>query len=491
MRDRQTDKGWLKFMCVRRTFLPLLFALLSIPAWGKVLVRWTQPVIPAARRLGMNELVISWDRNRLSMFRDAARQGYRVYAEVTLRDTSAAAKAAAKNGFAGIVVDPGDSGQAEVGQALQKLRSSYPKLMFRVVNPNGKQPQMRGQLVINRNGILEATSPTAQPWLDTNLAWVRLEQAFRPAQVPLYSFHWELIGALQQQQGPDVPDYALAVAEAGALDADMILPLHESLETGMAQNKPSAWAMWDQVKTYVRFFSHHPQRRLDPEVNVAVVTGNNGSSYEPLNLMARHNIAFRVLRPDELNSRNLQAVDVVLVFVALQKQTPEIISAFAARGGIAVLMDSHGSYPWQSAQQARTGEHSVAYLVGKGRIIELAEPVTDPEVLAQDVRRLIDNHKIRISMWNALTTIVVLYRASNTPDTIVELLNYAEEPLRVQVQVKGSFRSIRYETPERACCESLMPIQRDGFTEFVVPSLKIAGRLHLEPGLAESAINHQ
>ena len=53
--------------------------------------------------------------------------------------------------------------------------------------------------------------------------------------------------------------------------------------------------------------------------------------------------------------------------------------------------------------------------------------------------------------------------------------------MQVQVQVKGSFRSIRFETPEQGCCESLKPTVRDGFTEFVVPSLNLAGRVYLQP----------
>jgi hypothetical protein len=345
---------------------------------------------------------------------------------------------------------------------------------------------MRGTLIVKRNGVLEATSPTAQPWLDTNLALVRLEQAFRPAQTPLYSFAWELTDTLQQQHGPDAKDYALAVAEAGAFDADLVLSLHESLENGMAQNNPGAWAVWDQVKSYLRFFPQHPERRLDPEANVGVVTDDDAASYEPINLLARHNIALRVLRPADLSPRGLEGVDVVVVFSALDKLKAETVTDFAKKGGVAVLVGSHGSLArqsdsGQSAQAVRLSEQSVSYAVGKGHVIELSEPVTDPESFAQDIRRLIDHHKIRISLWNALTTVAVLYRPTGTPGRIVELLNYAEEPLQVQVQVKGSFRSIRFETPEQGCCESLKPTVRDGFTEFVVPSLNLTGRVYLQP----------
>jgi hypothetical protein len=472
-------------MSTRKRVFPLFVVLFAVPVWSKVFVRWTQPLLPPAERLGVHELAIPWNA-ALSSFRGAARQGYRAYAEVAIGEASSTAKTATKFGFAGIIVNPGDSHPDQIEQALRKLRSSYPRLLFLTLNPNGKQPQMRGTLIVKRNGVLEATSPTAQPWLDTNLALVRLEQAFRPTQTPLYSFAWELTDTLQQQHGPDAQDYALAVAEAGAFDANLVLSLNESLEIGMAQNNPGAWAVWDEVKPYLRFFAQHPQRRLDPEANVGVVTDEDAASYEPINLLARHNIALRVLRSAHLNPRGLEGVDVVVVFSTLDKRKAETVTDFATKGGVAVLVGSHGSLArqsdsGQSAQPVRLSEQSVSYLVGKGRVIELSEPVTDPESFAQDIRRLIDHHKIRISLWNALTTIAVLYRPTDTPGRIVELLNYAEEPLQVQVQVKGVFRSIRFESPEQGCCESLKGTVRDGFTEFVVPSLNLAGRVHLQP----------
>src|SRR5438552_15952098 len=251
-------------MSTRKRVLPLFVVLFAVPVWSKVFVRWTQPLPPPAKRLGVHELAIPWTADALSLSQGAARQGYRVYAEVAIGDASSAAKGAAKVGFAGIIVNSGDSQPDQIDQALRKLRSAYPRLLFLILNPNGKQPQMRGTLIVKRNGVLEATSPTAQPWLDTNLALVRLERAFRPAQTPLYIFAWTLTDTSQQQHGHDAHDYPLAVAEAGAFDADLGLSLHESLDTGMSQENPGAWAVRDLVKRYLHFPPHHAERRLDP-----------------------------------------------------------------------------------------------------------------------------------------------------------------------------------------------------------------------------------
>jgi hypothetical protein len=132
-------------------------------------------------------------------------------------------------------------------------------------------------------------------------------------------------------------------------------------------------------------------------------------------------------------------------------------------------------------------EHAVSYAVGKGKVLELSEPVTDPETFAQDIRRLLGKENVLMSLWNGLTTIAVPYREHGGTVKVLEFVNYAEEPLRVQVQVKGSFASIRYETPEHKCCESLVPLKHNGFTEFVIPELRIAGRVHLEANQANDS----
>ncbi|PYQ38225.1 MAG: hypothetical protein DMG99_19400 [Acidobacteria bacterium] len=145
-----------------------------------------------------------------------------------------------------------------------------------------------------------------------------------------------------------------------------------------------------------------------------------------------------------------------------------------------MVVDAHGSYPWQTQGAVQLNEHTVSYAVGSGKVLELSEPVSDPETFAQDIRRLIGNQNALMSLWNGLTTIAVPYREKRGGLKTVELINYAQDPVRVQVKVKGSFTAIRYESPEHGCCKSLAATQRNGFTEFVIPDLTIAGRVHLE-----------
>jgi hypothetical protein len=468
------------FMFIRMRILTLILILAATPAWSRVLLRWSQPSVPAPATMGVKDLVVAWDN--AGLVRNARTQGYRVYAEVPLGKAADIARSMAKRDLAGIIVNPGDSQPGQIDDELAQLRSAHPGLPVRVLNAKAKQPQMKGQMVIKREGVLQVTSPTAQPWVDTNLALVRLDQAFRPAQVPVYGFQWDLSDPQLQESGPSPADYELAVAEAGAIHADLILDLAPGLQTKLAQNNPAALDVLNQIKRYLAFVSQGEKNAGEAEANVGVITDSYQKSYEPINLLARHNIPFAVLKVSDRKPQSLKRFNLLVVFATVDEPTSTALADFASQGGVVVVVDAHGPYPWQSGQSAPAGEHSVAYATGKGRIIELQGQVIDPETFAQDIRRLLnkdkDKDELALSLWNALTVVAVSYRVPGG-GKLVELVNYAEEPIPVQVRIEGSFSSIRYETPERVCCESLTPTQRGAFTEFVVPSLRIAGRVHL------------
>jgi len=59
-------------------------------------------------------------------------------------------------------------------------------------------------------------------------------------------------------------------------------------------------------------------------------------------------------------------------------------------------------------------------------------------------------------------------------------VNYDGGSSEVQVQVKGKFHSVSYETPEKGRSEKLKTNEVNGFTQFVVPDLVVGGRVRLE-----------
>jgi len=460
-------------------FLALMGALAAPASLGKVYVRWTESRVPAAKILGVNELVVPWGDVAKSVAEAAKKQGYRVYLEASVEQAATAAEMAARTGLAGVILqgDASEIGKVEEGE--RKLSAAYPKLKILILDAGGKQPEMRGWLVFERNGILQVSSPTSQPWLDENLALARYERGFQARQAPLYTFSWDESDPLVKAQEPRAADYALAVAEAGAFHADLLLEVHERQQKGLANGEKETLEDWGQVKRTIEFYERRNEEEMEMAAPVGVLTNDYETSYEAINLMARHNIPFRVLRSEGVKASDLEGLDVVIAFAAPGKELTEEIRGFAERGGVVVLVNLPGAYPWDSDSGAKTSGHSVTYTVGKGRVIELGEAVTDPETFAQDIRRLMVKERIPVSLWNSLTTLVAAYPGEKAGEMIVELVNYAEEPTQVQVQVKGTFGSVRYESVEGGCCEKLKTVQVYGFTEFVVPDVVIGGRARL------------
>jgi protein-tyrosine-phosphatase len=408
----------------------------------------------------------------------ARKQGYRVYLEAPLKDGDAAARACMKAACAGVVLNVPESQDAEAVKSVSNLRSTYPKLRFLKLNSNGKQPEMRGSIVIKRDAVLEVSSPTAQPWIDTNLALIRVEQRGHSSDVPMYTFSW----ADQAQQGTlTADDFSLAVAEADAFHADLVLRVDEHLQQRLNAQDRDAWVLWDQVRSMLKFSPEPTSAALQPAANVAVVFDQLDVGDEVLNLLGRHNIPYQVFLAADVKSADLKGFDIVIVLAKPNAESAERIGTLAAGGETVVLVDAHGKYPWQSSQPEHVNEHTTSYTVGSGKVLELSEPVTDPETFAQDIRRLLGKSNTMLSLWNGLTTIAVPYKDRSGTMRLLELVNYAGEPVRIQVQVKGSFSKVRYETPEGGCCKSLETVKHDGFTEFVVPELRITGRLHLDP----------
>jgi hypothetical protein len=446
-------------------------------AWGRVWIRWTGPALPAETLLA-HGLVIPWGAPP-ALVESARMQGYRVYAAVTPRQASTAANSSRALGFSGIILGADEAEQETAEKIARELRLAYLNLTILSPDASAKQPAMMGSTVITQRGILQVSSPTEQPWIDSNLAMVGFDRAFRPTQTPLIDFQWTLPDALQQQLGPSTENYLLAVAEAGALHSDLILNLHPNLEKALVRGCEEGWAVWKRVAKYVEFYLREGQRPVTLQASVGVVTNKYEDSYEAMNLMARHNIPFRVLPPSQLTPQDLHGLDLMVVFTQPDEAAIRQLAGFVEDGGVAILVSLRNLFPGASSGGRQVSNNSVIYAMGKGKVIELADGVGDPGAFSRDVRRLLGKENLPISLWNASTTIAIPYKLPGTPTATLELLNYSAAPMPVQVRIQGTYSVLRYETPERGCCEALTATHQDGFTQFEVPWLRIGGRVHL------------
>ena len=459
------------------------------PATAKVFFRVEASPLPPADKTGIRDVVLLWPLRDLSVAAELHSQGYRVFLQCESKDLAAAVVSADRAAVTGVIVtNTAPSSQSPAAEQLRAYLAAHKSLTFRMLVPGGKQPQMKGRLVIERDGVLQVSSPSSQPWLDTNFPLVRLAQATDPHSLPIiYDFHWDMSGALPDAWHPDADAYLVAIAEADAIRSDVTIDLPGSLQRALVAGDPGAWTLWKAVMPYLDFSSHAATERMLPVVNLGVIIDDVRASYEAINLMSRHNLAFESVRPASLTLARLASWNSVVVFCPLNKEAVALLRDFAASGGIVIFVNTHDEFPWHSAPPLRQESRTTVYSIGAGQVVELAEPVVDPENFARDLRRLIGRERSALALWNSLTTLVTGYREPNRPDVTLYLVNYASQPDNVQVQVKGRFTNVRLESPEERCCVSVPFVERGGFTEFTIPALRITARVHLDSAREGSA----
>jgi len=350
----------------------LLALLLSCPARAEVLVRWRAGAVPARDVLGVSSVVVPAGE----IERDARARGYRVYLE---KDA-----------------------------ALQ-------------LDETGKWPRMRSNVRGRRGQAVQTASRTAQPWLDNNVALIRILQA--AGRRPAISYPWKPDTQVDPAARPSADDFQLAIAEAGAFRADLVLDLDAaSLEA------------WKGARRTFDFYSPDRVPR-DAITNVGVVAADTEKWYEALNLLARHNVQYRILKSPPAAAGELDLV---------------------------VLMES------TAASGALPAE----------RVLRAGEDAADPNAFALKVWNRLGRKGRPVEVWNGITVLVGLVHDGS--GILLDAVNYSTQSLPVQMRVRGIYKRVELSTPERGP-QPLTFEHLDGFTEFVIPELRVGARVRLNP----------
>jgi hypothetical protein len=393
----------------------VLFVLLvcsSRPIFAEVFVRWDLDRVPSPQSLGISALVVR-NANRAAI-KAALARGYRVYVEA---DSAKSVPAAAGASLAGVIV----------------------------TKPGAKWPHVRTNWVTKNKDVLQVTGRSAQPWIENNAALIRILQAGAPKATPVLTYDWTPITLSDVDEGPSLDDYLVAIAESGSFGGDLVLPLHERFQKRLLAGEPDARAEWNEIKRYLEFYSWDLANRYKPIANIGVVAAQPMLWFEAMNLMARHNLPFVLLRPDRITSADLDGLKLVIV---LDKPVGPQLAA----------LDGFG----------RKG----------GKVHTVEKALSDPNAFALEMRKLAGADDRVIDIWNGITVLTAPYAAPEGGTVLVTALNYAHQPQPVQLRVKGTFSVVHYESPEEGV--SLLSLQhRNGYTEFVLPALRVGGRVFL------------
>ncbi len=406
---------------------------------AEVLIRWDHEQIPLAESLGIRTVVVP---AASSAMRAAFAAGYRVYVEVEASTLSSFVPPA---GIAGVVV----KGKASPAQ-LRMLRQAVKTPAARVValDTRGKWPHIRSNWVTkHKEGVLQVTGRSAQPWIENNAALLRIARTEAPGTTPLLMYAWQPITLSDVDEGPALENYLVAIAEAGSFGGDLLLPLHQNFQKRLLLGEPQARAEWDEIRRSMQFHAWVPVGRYRPIANIGVVTANPTLWFEVLNLLMRHNLPFELIAPADLTSRPWDRLKLLVVLDSPGAVERKALDAFEKNGGV----------------------------------VKVATEPGDPDRFALQVRQWLGRSHRLVDIWNGITVLTAAYVEPGGSNALLTVLNYAHQSLPVQLRVAGTYSQVLYESPEQPA--TLLTFQhRDGYTEFVIPALRIGGRVFLSHG---------
>jgi hypothetical protein len=419
---------------------------------AEILIRWDQSQVPSPQSLGISTLVVPAQDS--DAVRSAFAQGYRLYLEV---DASALSTFAPPTpALAGVIV----TGTA-TPLALRQFRQRLVPRGIRVIaaETGGKWPHIRSNWVTRvpqggpratsqpsarTNDVLQVTGRSAQPWIENNAALLRIINASHPDSTPMLTYSWTPITLSEMDEGPRLENYLVGIAEAGTFGADLLLPLHARFQQRLLLGQPQARAEWDEIRRYLEFYSWNLPGRYRPMANIGVVTAKPTQWFEVMNLLMRHNLPFELIAPARLSKRALDRLRLLIVLDEPDRAQHDVLAEFSRTGGVFKVVNG---------------------------------PV-DPNRFALEMRQLLGRDHRVIDIWNGITVLTSPRAEPNGTGALLTVLNYAHQPLPVQLRIAGTYAQVQYESPEEEA--TLLPHQhRDGYTEFVLPALRIGGRVFL------------
>jgi hypothetical protein len=423
----------------RSMLLAILTLVSSVTAASAdVLVRWDQRQPPSKQVLGIGTIVVP--ETNAGAMRQAIAEGYQLYVEVD---------GARLSGFTPVstslhgVIVTGNASEADLAGLRARLKLPADRILS--AQGGAKWPHIRTNWVTKNNDVLQVTGRSAQPWIENNAALLRILQAEHPDRTPLLTYRWTPITRSEVDEGPSLEHYLVAIAEAGSFGGDLLLPLHERFQQRLLAGEAAAKSEWAEIRRYLQFYSRDLPNRYRPVVNVGVITSHPMVWFETMNLLARHNVPFEVLTPAQLATRDLKPLRLLILL-----DQPE----GAALGALE------------------------RFTRGGGKVHTVTAGVSDPNGFAFAMRKLLGADDRVIDIWNGITVLTAPYRSQDSDAVLVTVLNYAYQPLPVQLRVRGTFAAVQYESPEAR--RELVPHQhRHGYTEFVLPALRVGGRVFL------------
>ncbi len=304
---------------------------------------------------------------------------------------------------------------------------------------------------------------SAEPWIDSNIWLVRSLRS---------GPKWRPVWISQEANPASEGDYIRCVADAAVAGGRWMVSLDDNLRVKLFHRNADAMGTWRRMATYLKFAEDHAGwRQFAPFGNVGVVADESADFDEYLNLIARRQVPYRVIRRNDLCAATLAGFRAVAAFAALKEAERKILGDFAETGGVVVTGPSWGSAP--------KDDPYAEVPLGKGRVVVYKDEPPDPESVAKDLQDLLQPEIVGLSVFNVPSAIT--YVSTSDDRVLIQVLNYAGRPIeRITLRFNGIFKQALLYTPESAPMDLAVTETNNGRTEILIPNLAAWGAVLLE-----------
>lgn len=277
---------------------------------------------------------------------------------------------------------------------------------------DGTWPGLNPWVQMGPAGDEKATAGASSgPWIDAN-GWLILYHRATSGRPALLAYDPPKDTRLRPGS------VELGVAEAAAFGARFAIKFDDRFRRALGEAQPRAVAEWKQVERQLAF-SETPVFRGSPAANIAVVADELEPVGEVLNLLARRNLPYVVLRRDRLSAESLTKYRLIIAI---------------------------GQPPLSRAAPALKARGAPPLVERKG--------VSEPEAFVTDIGKRMAGRRL-YTLEHADTIISYPYTLDDGR-LAVHLVNYAIDQLReVRLRVAGKFSRAELFLPERSDSQPL------------------------------------
>jgi hypothetical protein len=329
-----------------------------------------------------------------------------------------------------------------------------------------------------------SAGPTGAPWIDSNGWLIRLTRVLNPS-----CEVWVTADEPKANEVVPLSRHLISLADAAAHGGRWVMGIDQSWAGDLAARKPAALDGWKTLMSAAAFFEAHREWsdwRVDAVLTVvsSFSGGDEFFSRELLNLMARTNISYGIVKTAEFRPEELRGVRAVVYpdGAPAPAGVKRAVLDFVAQGGLLITGPKWGPVAGPPGGESPVPRYEIRRS-GKGRIAMARTQPDDPYEVAQDAQILLSHRYDLVRFFNGFLLGSYSTVSRDGKRRMAHIVNYgggADENDPATARIAGRCRSAKLWSLEKAEARPLEIAAQRGGVEVPLPGLAVYGGVELE-----------